>query len=108
MKRDVLFMEATSKGYVIIHMEGNIQHILSTNLGNVALQFDSDEFIRISRRYLVNRAKVTAIQGIEVLLGPRRLVMSKSGTQRLFACLPVLRTAQWRLLNQNEPLVRAV
>lgn len=108
LKQDVLYLESTEKGYVLLHLEDGETFMISTNLGNVAQQFDPKEFVRISRRYLINRAKVTFIRGNEVSIGMKRLEMSKSGSQRLFALLPILRTTQWKVFPSPESPSQAI
>lgn len=102
LKDDVVYIAVSAKGYALIHAIDGKEYELSTNLGNVEKQLGSQDFIRISRQYLVNRKHISAIKGTEVRMGTIRLEMSKTGSQRLFRHLPILWTGQIKNISKVE------
>jgi DNA-binding LytR/AlgR family response regulator len=91
---DILYLEADGS-YVCIKTTNN-RYQLSINLKNLIDQLSSDEFIRISRKHIVNRTYIERINGSSLLVIDRlhneiRLPFSKRKRNEILAQLPIIK-----------------
>ncbi|MEZ0540929.1 LytTR family transcriptional regulator DNA-binding domain-containing protein [Fibrella arboris] len=64
---------------------------LSTNIGQVALQVDPTQFVRVSRRHIVNIQRVRALSGNELFVDDTPLLVGKQYRAGLIERLPIIR-----------------
>ena len=72
---DILFVESWQE-YVRIHTVGGVLLTLE-RLKNLEAQLPAGPFVRVHRSYLVATARVTALDGNELVLGPHRVPVSR-------------------------------
>lgn len=90
--RDVLFFQAEGSWVDIMTIHGLKNYRISTNLGNIEPQLNSNFFVRVSRKYIINIHRIVAIQGNIVVVGEEEIVMGKQYKDNLIIKLPILRT----------------
>lgn len=91
---DIVYLEADGS-YVTIKTTNN-KYQLSINLKNLVEQMPANDFIRISRKHIVNRAYIERINGSSLLLIDRmkheiRLPFSKRKRTEILSQLPVIK-----------------
>lgn len=64
---------------------------LSTNIGQVALQLSVNQFVRISRRHIINIQRITALYGNQVYVDGDALLIGKQYRTALIDRLPIIR-----------------
>ncbi|UII26110.1 response regulator [Fulvivirga maritima] len=73
---DILYLEA-NRAYSYIITE-NKKYILSNSLKTVFDQFESDDFVKVSRSYVININHITGINGNMINLGTQHSVQMSS------------------------------
>lgn len=86
---DILYLEA-SRSYSTIVTNSN-EYILSMNMGKVFDQFESPDFVRISRSHIVNINHISGLEGNQVIIGNKKLSMTDGYKQRVRDALNVIK-----------------
>ena len=73
---DILYLEA-ERAYCNVITE-KAKHVLSNNMRKVFDQFESPDFIKVHRSYIININRVTGIEGNLIKLGEEHTVQMSS------------------------------
>jgi len=68
---DILYLEANGSSTTIVVKDakkGKTKFVLSDNLKNISAQIENPNFLRVSRKYVINRNKVEAIDGKRLVI----------------------------------------
>ncbi|MBO0933825.1 LytR/AlgR family response regulator transcription factor [Fibrella aquatilis] len=89
VKRDIRYFQAEGNWvdlFTTTHM-----YRLSTNIGQIQAQLDKQQFVRISRRHLVNIDRTCGLRGSELLIDDEPLPIGRQYRTALLSVLPILR-----------------
>lgn len=86
---DILYLQA-ERAYCKIITEKK-QYLQSSNMSAVMAQIDHPDFIQVHRSYVVNIAKITALDGNVISLGKEKAEMSKGKREELIGRLKFLK-----------------
>ena len=92
-KADILTLTA-SGAYVDILTVDNKKYRVSTYLANVLEQLNDPNFVRISRKQVVNLFHIELVNHDTVFLGSQNFTVTKSYRQEFMDSLPILRTGK--------------
>jgi DNA-binding LytR/AlgR family response regulator len=92
--KDILFVEADGS-YVKIHTTGKVLQI-STNLKNFEEQFEHFDFLRVSRKHIININFTERINGVHLVIkdyddAEYKIPFSKRKRHEILDALPVIR-----------------
>ncbi len=89
-KRDIVFIQAEGAWVDIITAHRTYR--LATNLGTVEPQLDTETFSRVSRKHIVNLCHIDWLQGNELSVSGRSVLIGPQYRENLLRRLPILRT----------------
>ncbi|WP_084650814.1 LytTR family DNA-binding domain-containing protein [Runella zeae] len=92
-KTDIIALTA-SGAYVDILTVGNKQYRVSTYLANVLEQLNDPNFVRISRKQVVNLFHIELVNHDTVFIGSQNFTVTQSYRQEFMDSLPILRTGK--------------
>ena len=87
---DIYVVEADGS-YIRIYTKEQTYH-LSSNLKNFMSQFEDPDFIRVSRKHLVNTRYIKKINGNTLYVGPMDIQISKEQRQGILKQFNILKT----------------
>lgn len=87
---DIIAVVADGAYIEIITTDGNYK--LSSNLKNFIKQFKNSDFIRVSRKYLINKKKVSKINGNTIYLGHHEFQFPKASRGDILNHFKIIRT----------------
>ena len=90
VRDEILYLQAEGSWVDIVTMKKSYR--LSTNLGTVEPQLDPAFFGRISRKHIVNLHHIDSLQGNELKIQGKSLLMGRQYRETLLSRLPILRT----------------
>ena len=93
VKSNILALTA-SGAYVDILTVDNKQYRVSTYLANVLEQLNDPNFVRISRKQVINLFHLELVNHDTVFLGSQNFTITKSYRQGFMDALPILRTGK--------------
>lgn len=93
VKSNILILTA-SGAYVDILTVDNKQYRVSTYLANVLEQLNDPNFVRISRKQVINLFHLELVNHDTVFLGSQNFTITKSYRQGFMDALPILRTGK--------------
>ncbi|GAA5037793.1 hypothetical protein GCM10011506_36060 [Marivirga lumbricoides] len=86
---DILYLEA-ERAYSNV-VTRNTKHVLSTNMKKIYDQFESQDFIRISRSHIVNINHILGVEGNLILVGTEKLQMSSSYKESVMGAINLVK-----------------
>lgn len=86
---DILYLEADRAYSAVVTRSG--KHTLSSSMGKVFDQFESPDFVRISRHHVVNISHITGIDGNQVVVGGKKLQMTDGYKKAVMDTLKVIK-----------------
>ncbi|MEZ0607728.1 LytR/AlgR family response regulator transcription factor [Fibrella sp. WM1] len=90
-KINILYLRAEGGWVDVITIQKTYR--ISTHLGNLEAQLDTDFFQRVSRSHIVNVHRIDAIQHNALTIADQTISIGRQYRSALFARLPVLRTS---------------
>ncbi|MFT4735921.1 MAG: DNA-binding LytR/AlgR family response regulator [Cyclobacteriaceae bacterium] len=88
--KDILYLEADGSYVKIFTTKNHFQ--LSINLKHLAVQLPSADFVRVSRKHIVNIRYAQRINGSEIYMDcGKKLPYSKRGKQEMLTHFPILK-----------------
>lgn len=91
IKKKDIYMVVADGSYIKIYLKDK-KYQLSTNLKNFIAQLDDPDFLRISRKYLINTNHVHEINGNAVYVGEYEALLTKANRQEMLKKFPILKT----------------
>jgi DNA-binding LytR/AlgR family response regulator len=89
-KHDLLYVQAEGSWVDIVTVDRTYR--LSTNLGQIEVQLNTDQFRRVSRKHIVNLHHITALHGSQLFVQNMEILIGRQYREGLLSQLPILRT----------------
>lgn len=89
-KKDIYYIEA-SGSYVTIHTKSN-NVVVSTNLGNIQKQLQCLQFVRISRKHIINLNHIDRIENNCIIINDKPLVIGETYKNDLLQQIQIIKT----------------
>nr|WKN35080.1 response regulator [Tunicatimonas sp. TK19036] len=90
MKQDIHYIEG-DRGYVRIYTKNKMFHI-TTNLATLTPQLESPDFLRVSKKYVVNAYHLVKLNKDSVWIEGRQILIGDNYRKELYERLNVVRT----------------
>lgn len=90
MKKDIHYIEG-DRGYVRIYTHDKMFHI-TTNLATLTLQLESPDFLRVSKKYVVNAHHLVKLNKDSVWIEDRQILIGDNYRKELYDRLNLVRT----------------
>jgi len=90
IKKDIQYVEASGSYVKIITSDQNFT--ISTNLGNIERQLVDDNFVRASRKFIINVDHVTLIESNIISIGNTKITIGESFKHSLMKHFQLIKT----------------